>query len=71
MTREDALNKLAKTSEPVPESVMNLFLTNIGMSKEEFDNYIDLGPRHLQYYSPTITEYVTDRLFHIRNAGHY
>jgi hypothetical protein len=71
MTREEALNKLAKEPESVSESVMNLFLTNIGMSKEEFDNYIDMGPRHLQYYSPTVLENLTNRLFKIRNAGHY
>ncbi len=62
---------MAKEPESVSESAMNLFLTNIGMSKEEFDNYIDLGPRHLKYYSPTALENLTNRLFNIRNAGHY
>jgi hypothetical protein len=71
MTREEALEKLAEPPEPCPESVMNLFLRNIGMSKEEFDNYIDRGPKHLQYYSPTIIESFTNRVFHIRNAGQY
>jgi hypothetical protein len=29
---------------------MNLFLKNIKMTKEEFDKYVDMGPRHLQYH---------------------
>jgi len=69
MTRQEALKRLSEHSEPCPESVMNLFLKNIGMSKEEFDKFIDMGPRHLQYYSPNLIENLTNRFFHIRSAG--
>jgi hypothetical protein len=55
MTREEALNKLDSTSQ-CPESELNVFLDDIGMSKEEFDEYIDMGPRHLHYNSPTMLE---------------
>ena len=71
MSRESALEKLAEPAEECPESTMNLFLRNIKMSKGEFDNYIDMGPRHLQYYSPSIAESLTQRVLHFRNAGQY
>jgi hypothetical protein len=69
MTRQEALKRLSEHPEPCPESVMNLFLKNIGMSKEEFDKFVDMGPRHLQYYSPNLIENLTNRFFHIRSAG--
>jgi hypothetical protein len=56
MTREEALQRLEKPTKQCPESVLNLFLNNIKMSKDEFDKYIDMGPRHLQYDSPTMME---------------
>ena len=71
MTREEALRRLEKPPEPCPESVLNLFLENIKMSKEEFDKYIDMGPRHLQYNSPTIMEKLIKIVFKRRSAGNY
>jgi len=71
MTREEALQKIEKPAEQCPESVLNLFLKNIKMSKEEFDNYIDMGPRHLQYDSPTIMEKLIRRVFPRRRAARY
>jgi N-acetyl sugar amidotransferase len=56
MNREEALRKLKEPAEQCPESILNLFLKNIKMSKYEFDKYIDMGPRHLQYDSPTLME---------------
>ena len=71
MSREEALEKIAEPIEPCPESTLNLFLKNIGMSKEEFDKYIDMGPRHLNYYAPSTIEKITSRAFHLRSAGQY
>lgn len=71
MARQEALEKLAEPAEPCPETAMNLFFKNIGMNKEEFDRYIDMGPRHLNYYSPSIIERLTNIAFHIRGAGEY
>jgi hypothetical protein len=50
---------------------MNLFLKNVEVSKQEFGKYIDMGPRHLNYYSPTLIENLTNRFFHIHGAGQY
>ena len=51
MTREEALCKLKdEPSKKCPDSVMNLFLENLNMTKDEFDKYVDMGPRHLQYH---------------------
>jgi hypothetical protein len=33
------------------------------MSKYEFDNFIDMGPRHLQYDSPTFVEKIIRIVF--------
>lgn len=63
MTREEALRRLEKPAEQCPASVLNLFLKDIKMSKEEFDKYIDMGPRHLQYDSPTIMEKLVRKVF--------
>jgi len=71
MTREDALRRLEKPAEQCPESVLNLFLKNIKMSKNEFDKYIDLGPRHLQYDSPTMMEKLIRIVFPRRRAARY
>lgn len=71
MTRQEAIEKLKQLPEQCPECVMDMFLRNIGMSREEFDRYIDMGPRHLNYYSPSIIEKLTNRAFHIRSAGQY
>ncbi|MBN2128063.1 MAG: hypothetical protein JW741_01140 [Sedimentisphaerales bacterium] len=49
-TREEALRKLSEPrGEECPDSVMNMFLGNLGMSREEFDACIDRGPRHLDF----------------------
>ena len=71
MTREEALRRLEKPAEQCPESVLNLFLKNIKMSKDEFDKYIDMGPRHLQYDSPTIMEKLIRTLLPRRRAARY
>ena len=71
MTREEALHKLEKPTEQCPESVLNLFLKNIKMSKNEFDEYIDMGPRHLQYDSPTMMEKLIRIIFPRRRAARY
>jgi len=52
ISREEALRRLEEEpEEQCPESVLSMFLQNLGMSREEFDRYIDLGPRHLLYQS--------------------
>ena len=71
MTREEALRKTENPTEQCPETVLNLFLENIKMTKEEFDKYIDMGPRHLQYDSPTMVERIISKVFSIRNAAKY
>jgi len=71
MSREEALRKLEKPTEQCPESVLNLFLKNIKMSKDEFDKYIDMGPRHLQYDSPTMMEKLIGIIFPRRHAARY
>jgi hypothetical protein len=71
MTREEALNKLENPDKQCPESVLRLFLKNIKMSKDEFDRYIDMGPRHLQYDSPTLTEKLIRIIFSRRRASIY
>lgn len=63
VTREEALHKLEKFTEQCPLSVLNLFLENIEMSKDEFDNFIDMGPRHLYYDSPTFLEKIIRLIF--------
>jgi len=50
--REEALRRLEEEpEEQCPESVLHMFLQNLGMSREEFDRYIDMGPRHLLFQS--------------------
>ena len=67
MTREEALRELESSTSYTPESALNLFLKDIKMKKEEFDKYIDMGPRHLQYYLPTITEKMVKRIFNFKS----
>jgi hypothetical protein len=71
MTREEALNRLKKPAKRCPKSVLNIFLKNIEMSKDEFDKYIDMGPRHLQYNSPTLMEKIIRKAFPRRCAAKY
>lgn len=50
MTREEALKKLE--AEPIPtitEADLKPFLDDIKMTKAEFDRYLDMGPRYVQY----------------------
>jgi len=63
MTREEAMLRIEKPAEQCPKSVLNLFLKNIKMSKDEFDNFIDMGPRHLHYDSATFIEKITRIVF--------
>jgi hypothetical protein len=71
MTREEAMLKIEKPAEQCPESVSNLFLKNINMSKEEFDKFIDMGPRHLQYDSPTMMEEIVRTVFSKHGTAKY
>ncbi len=66
MTREEAMQKLESSKSENLESALNLFLKDIKMKKEEFDKYIDMGPRHLQYYSPTLTEKLVKIIFNYK-----
>ena len=56
MTREKALYKLQSSKTQDSKPALDRFLKDIKMTKEEFDKYIDMGPRHLQYYAPTLME---------------
>jgi hypothetical protein len=50
MTREEALHKME--TEPLPEysdEDLSFFLEDIQMTREEFDRYIDMGPRYVGY----------------------
>lgn len=67
MTREEALENLENSKSKISESALKLFLRDIKMKKEEFDNYIDMGPRHLQYYSPTLTERLIKKAFNFKS----
>jgi hypothetical protein len=71
MTREEALRKMEKPSEPCAETILKHFLKNIDMSKEEFDKFIDMGPRHLQYNAPTLMERIVKTVFPKRGAARY
>jgi hypothetical protein len=71
MTSAEALSKLKNPPEQCPSSVLNLFLKNIKMNKHEFNNFIDMGPRHLQYNSPTLIEKITRIVFPRRHAANY
>ena len=71
MTRKEALRKLESSRENCPPYILSLFLKNIKMSKTEFDTFIDMGPRHLQYNSPTLIEKITRIIFPGRHAASY
>ncbi|MEM2506526.1 MAG: N-acetyl sugar amidotransferase [Candidatus Aenigmatarchaeota archaeon] len=72
MTREEALRKLEEEpDEQCPETVMDMFLKNINMTKEEFDYYVDLGPRHLQYPRESLLLRMVKSAFRIKDAGIY
>lgn len=71
ITREEALSKLEKPAEICPEPILNYFLKNIKMTKDEFDKYIDMGPRHLQYDSSTMIEKLISKIFPTRHAARY
>ena len=71
ISREEALHKIEKPAEQCSTSVLNLFLKNIDMSKDEFDNFIDMGPRHLQYDSPTFIEKIIRIVFSNQRVARY
>lgn len=72
MTRREALRKLEEEpDEKCPEPIMQMFLKNINMTKEEFDRYVDIGPRHLQYPQEGSLLRMVKSIFHIRDAGTY
>jgi hypothetical protein len=70
MTREEALRKLEDEPEKqCPEDVMNMFLKNINMTREEFDKYVDMGPRHLQYHpEPGLALRLAKKVFPIQDS---
>ena len=41
------------------------------MGRDEFNEYIDMGPRHLQYNSPTFGEKLVEKLFPRHPAAKY
>lgn len=52
LTRAEALQKLENEPAPeYPESDLKIFLNDIKMTQEEFDKYIDMGPRYVGYRS--------------------
>ena len=63
MTREEALYKLQNSKTRDSKPALYRFLEDIKMTKEEFDKYIDMGPRHLQYYAPTLMEKLVKKVF--------
>lgn len=71
ITRADALHKLELSENRCSKETLNLFLKKIGLTKQEFDDYIDMGPRHLNFRSLTFTEKIANRFFHRRHAGNY
>lgn len=48
ITREQALEKV-KNADYRKHCVSEKFLKNIGMTRKEFDEYVDLGPRYINY----------------------
>ncbi len=66
MTRQEALERLKSSKIEGLEQALELLFTEIEMEKDEFDEYIDLGPRHMKYYSPTLTERLILKLFKFR-----
>lgn len=73
MTRDEALQKLqTESADSCPKEVQDLFLRNINMTKDEFDHYIDMGPRHLDYHpAPDLALKIAKKLFPIQDAGAY
>jgi predicted PP-loop superfamily ATPase len=72
ISREQALRRMERPVEKCSDSVLNMFLKNIGMSKEEFDGYIDMGPRHLDYDKPPdLATRIVMKFFPSRQAGEY
>jgi len=72
ISREEAIEQMEKPLEKCPESVLDIFLKNIDMSKDEFDNYIDMGPRHLDYDKPSdLATRIVMKILPQRQAGTY
>lgn len=72
ISREEAIEQMEKPLEKCPESVLDMFLKNIDMSKDEFDNYIDMGPRHLDYDKPSdLATRIVMKILPQRQAGTY
>ena len=73
MTKNEALSKLEdEPREQCQKRIMDLFLKNIQMPKEEFDHYVDMGPRHLQYHpEPSLALRMAKKIFSFRDAGDY
>jgi hypothetical protein len=71
MSRDEALRKLEEEpADECPEPVLTMFLNNIHMTREEFDRYVDLGPRHLHYHpTPSMALRLAKRIFPIQDAG--
>jgi hypothetical protein len=73
ITREEALRRLEnEQNEQCPNSIMKLFLKNLIMTKEEFDKYVDMGPRHLQYHPQVgLALRIARKLFPTSISGRY
>lgn len=62
MPRDEAVLRLRdEPEESCPDHVLEGFVRNLGMTREEFDSYIDLGPRHLLYQPDLPTWYLAAR----------
>jgi N-acetyl sugar amidotransferase len=68
MTREEALYKLQNSKTQDSKQALDRFLKDIKMTEEEFDKYIDMGPRHLQYYAPTLMEKLVKKVFNSQTS---
>ncbi len=50
LTREEALRRLREEPEAeCPEDLLRSFAASLGMTREEFLRYVEMGPRNLQY----------------------
>jgi hypothetical protein len=73
ISREEALQKLKNgQDENCPEDLLKMFLNNIGMNREDFDNFVEMGSRHLQYNTKgTMAVRLANKIFSIRTTGSY
>jgi hypothetical protein len=73
ISREDALEKLKKEQDAkCPNDLIKMFLNNIGMTREDFDKNVEMGPRLLQYNTKDrLQARLVNKIFSIYNTGSY